>query len=71
MTSPSPEEEPPDSTGVLSAALQLGPADPLIHARATASERTTAVYKLVLTGGPCAGKTTALKKMGDFFRAKG
>ncbi|CAM9114381.1 unnamed protein product [Laminaria digitata] len=71
MASPSPEEESPDSTGALSAVLQLGPDDPLIHARATASEQTTAVYKLVLTGGPCAGKTTALKRMGDFFRAKG
>lgn len=71
MASPSPEEESPDSTGLLSAVLQLGPDDPLIDARATASDHTTAVYKLVLTGGPCAGKTTALKRMGDFFRAKG
>lgn len=50
---------------------QLEPDDPLSHAKATANEHTTAVYKLVLTGGPCAGKTTALKRMGEFFRAKG
>eukprot|EP00752_Nemacystus_decipiens_P016388 g14650.t1 len=45
--------------------------DPLLDARQAADEHTAAVYKLVLTGGPCAGKTTALSRMGSFFRAKG
>ncbi len=52
--------------------LQSGPEnDPLTVGREAANEHTTAVYKLVLTGGPCAGKTTALSRMGDFFREKG
>lgn len=51
--------------------LQQSENDPLLDARQAASEHTTAVYKLVLTGGPCAGKTSALSRMGDFFRAKG
>lgn len=48
--------------------------DPLTDAREAAQEHSTAaaaVYKFVLTGGPCAGKTTALSRMGDFFREKG
>lgn len=45
--------------------------DPLLDARQAANEHTTAVYKLVLTGGPCAGKTTALSRMGELFRGKG
>ncbi|CAM9140542.1 unnamed protein product, partial [Scytosiphon promiscuus] len=46
--------------------------DPLAETRrAAGSENSTPVYKLVLTGGPCAGKTTALSRMGDFFRKKG
>lgn len=63
------------STDVLDVALnsdlQLGRNDPLIDARAAINESTPTVYKLVLTGGPCAGKTTALNKMGEFFREKG
>ncbi|CAN0309187.1 unnamed protein product, partial [Hapterophycus canaliculatus] len=35
------------------------------------SQNSNPFYKLVLTGGPCGGKTTALFRMGDFFRDKG
>lgn len=45
--------------------------DPLLRAHNQANECTTAVYKFVLTGGPCAGKTTALKHMNQFFTDKG
>lgn len=82
MASPSPEPVSPAQvdaeTGALepaskeAVALQHSPRnDPLLDTRQAANEHTTAVYKLVLTGGPCAGKTTALARMGDFFREKG
>jgi hypothetical protein len=29
------------------------------------------VFKIVLTGGPCGGKTTALARLSDFFRKYG
>ena len=29
------------------------------------------VYKIVLTGGPCGGKTTAMARLSDFFRGNG
>lgn len=45
--------------------------DPLSIAQDAADECTQPVYKLVLTGGPCAGKTTALAKMATFFREAG
>lgn len=45
--------------------------DPLVNARCQADEGTSPVYKFVLTGGPCAGKTTALQRMGQFLTEKG
>lgn len=45
--------------------------DPLAEGRSSAGEQSAPVYKFVLTGGPCAGKTTALLKMSDYFRGKG
>lgn len=48
-----------------------GNEDPLVNARSWADERTAAVYKFVLTGGPCAGKTTALQRLGQFLTEKG
>lgn len=74
MASPSPEPVSPAHADAEIDALerkQQSANDPLLDARQAASEHTTAVYKLVLTGGPCAGKTTALSRMGDFFREKG
>ncbi|CAM9732205.1 unnamed protein product [Ectocarpus sp. 12 AP-2014] len=55
------------------AAAAAAPNDPLLDARpaAAAHEDSTAVYKIVLTGGPCAGKTTAASRLSDIFRAKG
>lgn len=29
------------------------------------------VYKVVLTGGPCAGKTTAMARLSTFLRERG
>lgn len=29
------------------------------------------LFKFVLTGGPCGGKTTALARLQDFFRTNG
>eukprot|EP00903_Cladosiphon_okamuranus_P009266 g8842.t1 len=51
--------------------IQIPRNDPLLDARQAANEHTTTVYKLILTGGPCAGKTTALTRMAEFFREKG
>jgi len=31
----------------------------------------TPLYKVVLTGGPCGGKTTAMARLTDFFRKYG
>lgn len=68
--------EVPEVQALAPASTSLAPglpaSDPLIDAREAANEDSTAaVYKFVLTGGPCAGKTTALARMGDFFREKG
>lgn len=56
-------------------AVELGTRDPLLDARFTsrnsASNERSPVYKFVLTGGPCAGKTTALSRMSTFFSDKG
>lgn len=82
MASPSPESVSPTqmdaekdvvepSKEVVKPPNQQPANDPLLDARQAANEHTTAVYKIVLTGGPCAGKTTALSRMGDFFRGKG
>jgi predicted ATPase len=35
------------------------------------SSKTKPVYKIVLTGGPCAGKTTALDRLSAFLRERG
>lgn len=43
----------------------------LLDVKHAAGERTMPLYKFVLTGGPCAGKTTALGRMATFFREKG
>lgn len=47
--------------------------DPLVRERERThtNEHAPPVYKFVLTGGPCAGKTTAAKHMRDFFSEKG
>lgn len=34
-------------------------------------EKSRQIYKIVLTGGPCAGKTTAISRIHDEFSAKG
>lgn len=45
--------------------------DPLADARRALHKESIPVYKFVLTGGPCAGKTTALARMSAFFKEKG
>ncbi|CAM9595952.1 unnamed protein product [Ectocarpus sp. 13 AM-2016] len=80
MTSAAPQnasltQAEPDRSEVPASApaAAAAPNDPLLDARraAAAHEHSTAVYKIVLTGGPCAGKTTAASRLSDIFRAKG
>lgn len=47
------------------------PRDPLADGRRALHKESTPVYKFVLTGGPCAGKTSALARMSAFFKEKG
>lgn len=54
----------------LTGADELLHSDPLRDAREAVNKRTHSVYKIVLTGGPCAGKTMALTRMRDHFRDK-
>lgn len=54
----------------LTASDELLHSDPLRDAREVVNERTHSVYKIVLTGGPCAGKTMALTRIRDHFRDK-
>mmetsp|Transcript_2205 Transcript_2205/g.3269 ORF Transcript_2205/g.3269 Transcript_2205/m.3269 type:complete len:420 (+) Transcript_2205:34-1293(+) len=39
--------------------------------RSIISEGTAPVYRIVLTGGPCGGKTTALERISNYLRERG
>lgn len=41
---------------------------PLLSALQTGQSDIAPIYKFVLTGGPCAGKTTSLDRLSTFFR---
>lgn len=47
------------------------PVDPLIELDGDQESSEPRVYKIVLTGGPCGGKTTALARLSEFFRTNG
>ncbi|RLN93757.1 hypothetical protein BBJ28_00013368 [Nothophytophthora sp. Chile5] len=44
---------------------------PLLSALHTGQKDIPPIYKFVLTGGPCAGKTTSLDRLSTFFRDRG
>lgn len=44
---------------------------PLLSALQTGQSDIAPIYKFVLTGGPCAGKTTSLDRLSTFFRYGG
>lgn len=41
---------------------------PLLSSLQTGQSDIAPIYKFVLTGGPCAGKTTSLDRLSTFFR---
>lgn len=45
-----------------------GSPPPLLSALRTGQSDIAPIYKFVLTGGPCAGKTTSLDRLSTFFR---
>jgi hypothetical protein len=45
-----------------------GPTPPLLSALHRGETDEAPIYKFVLTGGPCAGKTTSLDRLSTFFR---
>lgn len=47
------------------------PGDPLREGSEYADADSPRVFKIVLTGGPCGGKTTALAMLSEFFRTNG
>ena len=44
---------------------------PLLSPLQTGQQDVAPIYKFVLTGGPCAGKTTSLDRLSTFFRDRG
>ena len=44
---------------------------PLLSPLQTGQNDIAPIYKFVLTGGPCAGKTTSLDRLSTFFRDRG
>lgn len=48
-----------------------GSPPPLLSALQTGQSDIAPIYKFVLTGGPCAGKTTSLDRLSTFFRDRG
>lgn len=41
---------------------------PLLSPLQAGESDVAPIYKFVLTGGPCAGKTTSLERLSTFFR---
>ncbi|CAK4681015.1 unnamed protein product [Aphanomyces euteiches] len=44
---------------------------PLMHSLKPGADSAIPIYKFVLTGGPCAGKTTSLDRLSSYFRERG
>lgn len=44
---------------------------PLLSPLQSGQKDIAPIYKFVLTGGPCAGKTTSLDRLSTFFRDRG
>ncbi|DAZ93558.1 TPA: hypothetical protein N0F65_006546 [Lagenidium giganteum] len=48
-----------------------GPPPPMLSPLQSGQSDIAPIYKFVLTGGPCAGKTTSLDRLSTFFRDRG
>ncbi|KAF0720680.1 Aste57867_105 [Aphanomyces stellatus] len=59
-SSPTAETRPRSGTNV-----------PMMRSLTLGEESTVPIYKFVLTGGPCAGKTTSLDRLSSYFRERG
>jgi predicted ATPase len=70
-----PENENEDDDFVGEAADDVAPAPSFLQRRSQAEihlqEAKVPVYKIVLTGGPCGGKTTSLARISSFLRERG
>jgi hypothetical protein len=58
---------PPDDSSLLSTEASEGFGD----GPATTQEASSNVFLIVLTGGPCGGKTTALDRLSGYLRERG
>ena len=65
------EKQKGDASPTVRAAPESLPRASPVHMKSGLSGQGFPIYRFVVTGGPCAGKTTCLSRMSNFLRDRG